>query len=257
MKWQNQTFFPEKYQNFYGCSLRVGFDSNLTKPVAQELFKVLAQQLNFKQVRLERPEFDDAIVVDVIEFLVLQNHYLSFNMSYEFSSTLFNDYLTFSVPAGEPYSQLEKMFLMFDNATWVCIGATLIGAILVIQLINFMSLQLRNFFFGRNNQTPTLNLAEIFLTGGQNRVPGRNFARFLLMMFVLWTLIIRTCYQSELYKNLQDDMRKPRIKTINELNERNFTIMYKPNDKYVFYESTIERLVQSFDISPLSYDNVS
>jgi hypothetical protein len=44
------------------------------------------------------------------------------------------------------------------------------------------------------------------------------------MMFVIWSLIIRTCYQSTLYKNLQQDMRKPVIKTFEKLNEKNFTI---------------------------------
>jgi hypothetical protein len=64
-------------------------------------------------------------------------------------------------------------------------------------------------------------------------VPKGNFARFVLMMFVIWALIIRTCYQSILYENLQRDIRKPRIQTLDELNELNFTALYTENDKYM------------------------
>jgi hypothetical protein len=111
---------------------------------------------------------------------------------------------------------------MFDKATWICIGVTLVGSLLVIQVINLMSVQVQKFVFGRDIRTPSLNVASVFLVGGQNRLPGRNFARFLLMMFIIWSLIIRTCYQSMLYKNLQQDMRRPRIQTFAELNEKNF-----------------------------------
>jgi hypothetical protein len=84
------------------------------------------------------------------------------------------------------------MFLMFDDWTWICIGVTLSMALLTIQLINFMSVKVQKFIFGRDIRTPTLNLANIFLNGSQNRVPGRNFARFLLILFIIWSLIIRT-----------------------------------------------------------------
>jgi hypothetical protein len=116
---------------------------------------------------------------------------------------------------------------MFDKATWICIGVTLVGSFFMIQLINCMSVQVQNFVVGRDIQTPTLNVANIFLNGLQHRVPGRNFARFLLIMFVIWSLTIRTCYQSELYKNLQSDLRKPRIQTVDDLIEKNFTLVYE------------------------------
>jgi hypothetical protein len=155
-------------------------------------------------------------------------------MNLEYSPALFTDYLTLTVPAGEPYTDLEKMFLMFDKSTWICIGFTLGAALLVIQLINFMSIQVQKFVFGRDIRTPTLNVVSIFLTGAQHRVPGRNFARFILIVFVLWALTIRTCHQSELYKNLQGDMRKPRIQSIDELNEKNFTLHYDGTHEYLF-----------------------
>ena len=241
MRWQNATFFPEKYRNFYNCSLIMTdctvYMSAIDRHQSGLIWDALAQHFNFI---LERTENSDCTernklpyhnLEDMIFFHTIQN-----SDEHIFASAIFDDHVTLTVPAGEPYSQLEKMFLMFDKETWICIGVTLAGSLLVIQVINFMSIQLQNFVFGREVRTPTLNVADIFLNGGQNRVPGRNFARFMLMMFVIWALIIRTCYQSELYKNLQTDMRRPRVKTIDEMNEKNFTLVCLNGQEQYFEE---------------------
>jgi hypothetical protein len=46
MKWDNETFFPEKYENYNGCELVVGHDDN-DYPTSTEMVKILAQKLNF------------------------------------------------------------------------------------------------------------------------------------------------------------------------------------------------------------------
>jgi len=62
---------------------------------------------------------------------------------------------------------------------------------------------------GRDVHAPTVNLFAAFFGLGQTRLPGRNFARFLLMLYILWCLIIRTGYQGVLYDLLKGDGRKP------------------------------------------------
>jgi hypothetical protein len=196
-----------------------------TTLTSKTIYNILAEKTNFKLNRdkISHEEFESESF-GMQELVHYQDQSLS--DAFKYSSSMYCDYFTLTVPAGEPYTQLEKMFLMFDQPTWICIAITLSAGLLVIQVINFMSIQIKKFLFGQNNRTPTLNMASIFLNGGQFREPGRNFARYMLIMFVLWSLIIRTCYQSELYKNLQRDMRRPRIKTIDELNEKNFTCLY-------------------------------
>jgi hypothetical protein len=243
MRWKNDTFFPEKYSNFYNCSLRLAYSKFLTEfsdPSASFLFwDILAQDLNFslERVQLPRPENDYDLRM---HFSIQADHEFE---SYEFSSAIFDDFMTLTVPAGEPYTQLEKMFLMFDKETWICIGVTLGLGWILIQIINFMSIQIQRFVFGRDIRTPSLNLADIFLNGGQNRMPRRNFARFILILFIVWSLIIRTCYQSEMYKNLQSDMRKPRITSIDGLNENNFTLVYLTFNEGLFDEIKSKRKV--------------
>jgi hypothetical protein len=229
MKWQNETFFPDKYQNFYGCRLRAAHimikgNSYLFK-LTDNIFNLLAQQLNFELISVPVSNFANAenYVTKCLEAISSEYYEM-----YDFSPVLFTDHLAFTVPGGEPYTLLE-LFLA--------------GAFLIIQVINFMSIVVQKFVFGRDIRTPTLNMVSIFLNGAQHKVAGRNFARFMLMMFVLWTLIIRTCYQSELYKNLQGDLRKPRIKTVEELNEQNFTFLYLEGNEVNLAEISVDRQV--------------
>lgn len=43
---------------------------------------------------------------------------------------------SFLIPPGEPYSYLEKMFLMFDWEVWVAIAVTIFNSLAAIQIIN-------------------------------------------------------------------------------------------------------------------------
>lgn len=242
MKWENRIFFPEKYKNFNGCPLTIAITDAQMYSKSNIIYDNLAQNLNFTVNRTmvsDLPSIKDR-QFHLIEFLMFQNQKM-YEWDYRFSPALFSDYATFTSPAGEPYTQLEKMFIMFDMETWICIVATLAGSWLVIQIINFTSLHVKKFVFGRDIASPSVNLVNIFLSGGQHKSPGRNFARFILMMFVIWSLIIRTCYQSELFKNLQSDMRKPRARTVEDLNERNFTIWYRESALGMFGENAINR----------------
>jgi hypothetical protein len=130
--------------------------------------------------------------------------------------------VTFAVPPGVPLTDLERMFAAFDDETWVGIGLTFALAVIVIQIVNRMSRIVKDFVFGRNIRSPMLNLLDIFINGGQNRSPGRNFSRFILMLFVIWSLIFRTCYQSKMFENLNSDMRRKQVDSIEELLEKNF-----------------------------------
>jgi len=132
--------------------------------------------------------------------------------------------LYFVVPQGELYTEWEKLFLAFDEVTWLLIVLTFAASFAVIIIIsNFAPQFVKNFVFGRDVSTPALNVLKIFFGLGQMVLPGRNFARFLLTLFLIWTLIFRTCYQGLLFEFMIGDGRKPPIKTIDEMLERNFT----------------------------------
>ena len=131
---------------------------------------------------------------------------------------------TYMVAPGEPYTDLERMFMIFDTGTWIAITVTLLMSLLITIGLTFLPARARKFIAGRNIQSPTMNFMSIFLTCGQVRTPGRNFARFLFTLFVIWSLIIRTCHQSMLFELMQADLRRLSIKTLDELFESNLTL---------------------------------
>lgn len=119
---------------------------------------------------------------------------------------------------------MERMLLPFEYLTWVWILITFGIALVVIQIVNVLSDEVKDFVFGRKVRSPRLNLLISIMGGCQKVLPKRNFGRYLLMLFLLWSLIFRSCYQGKLYKFLQSEGRKPEVKTFEELIEKDFVI---------------------------------
>jgi len=113
---------------------------------------------------------------------------------------------------------------------WIATIFTILIALLTIQIINRLSQRVQNFVFGRNVTTPTLNIMTAFVGSAQFVLPGKSFARFLLLLFILFSLIIRTCHQSKLFTYLQADIitKRSEIQSIDELIEQN-GIIYIPD----------------------------
>jgi len=217
-KWEGNIFFPEKYLNFHGCELYI-----LHEPTRIiKLFQDLSKNLNYELFFFESFDYDkDLMIVDfVLKYCTNDHHFHGLCiMGYP----IMIESWKFFAPPGEPYTAIERMFSPFEYEVWIFICVTLSTGIIVIQIMNRCTATVRNFVFGRGITTPTLNMAETFLCGAQVRTPGRNFARYNLMLFILWSLIIRTCYQSLLYKNLQADLRHSEASSFEDLVNRNFT----------------------------------
>jgi len=128
------------------------------------------------------------------------------------------------VPLGEFYSGFEKLFLPFDYATWILIAMTFAIGLMTILIVTQLSMTIRNFVVGRDVRAPTMNLLAAIFGLGQTRLPGRNFARFLLMLYILWCLIIRTGYQGVLYDLLKGDGRKPQNMQLQDFIDNNATL---------------------------------
>lgn len=96
---------------------------------------------------------------------------------------------------GEPYTPFEKLVIPFDMETWIALGVTFMAGFLTILLLKTCDIERQRFTFGTYVDTPAFNMVVAFFGQGQNILPGRNFARYLLMMFVLFCLVIRTGYQ--------------------------------------------------------------
>lgn len=64
-----------------------------------------------------------------------------------------------------------------------------------------------------------------FIGGSQKILPKTNFARFLLMMFLMNSLVIRTLYQGSFYQIMQSNNQQKEAQSINEMLEKDYKIL--------------------------------
>lgn len=211
LEWESDEFYPRKYGNLHSCNLTVC----VPKPVTNfKITPLLANLFNFEANYVSKSLLKKT---DLVEDFVYSSALGSGTM---FSSPVFfSTYVVVAPLNGEPKTQFEKMFLMFDLEVWMAIAGVILFYAISIQVIKCCPIAVQNYIFGRNVRSPIMNLTDIFLNGGQCLVPGRNFARFMLVMVIFWSLIIRTCYQSMLFEYLQSDKRKTYTLTYDDLLE--------------------------------------
>lgn len=144
------------------------------------------------------------------------------------TSPYYSDHISFVIPPGRELSSFEKLVYPFSFFVWISVVACfLIGAVTVC-VVKRRSRFIRNFVFGTDVQTPHLNLLIGFIGGVQTLMPKRNFARFLLMTFLMYSLVMRTLYQGSFYKLMQSNERHKTVETIDEMIKENFWFYIPP-----------------------------
>jgi len=171
-------------------------------------------------------------------------------------SPFYKNELYFVVPLGQPLSEWEFLLLAFDAATWYLIVATFTTAFAFIFIVKVLkATTVRNFVFGRNVSSPALNILVVFFGLSQVMLPRRNFARFTLTLFIIWSLIIRTCYNGLLFEYLQSDKHHPGVQTIDELMTKNFTyfgntdlfeLIEQESDLFTKVRNSLSKIVKNY-----------
>lgn len=133
------------------------------------------------------------------------------------------------VPPGTRLASFEKLFRPFSLVVWILLLLTFSIAFAVITIIKFQGISLQRFIFGSENSSPYLNVLIGFVGGAQTVEPKRNFARYLLMMYLIFCLVKRSLYQGALFQFLQTDDRHSPVQTIDEVVEMNFKVYMLPS----------------------------
>lgn len=115
-------------------------------------------------------------------------------------SVFWEDYVAFSTSPAGSYSSYEKLFFPFDTFTWCCILGTFVCAFMVIFIVSRMSREVQILVFGENVKSPAVNVTGLFFGMGQTSLPLNNFARFILMIYIMYCMIINTAFHGE-YKS--------------------------------------------------------
>ncbi|XP_054727319.1 uncharacterized protein LOC129236997 [Anastrepha obliqua] len=131
--------------------------------------------------------------------------------------------------AGKTYTSLEILAFPFDLRTWLCLLLSLQITLLLAYTINYCSnySQLARIIIGYPRpRTPLTNTYSLFLGVPILHAPRTNFARFVLIMWVIYGYVMRNAYQSFLYKLLQTDLyRTPPTDIFQLINEDYSLIM--------------------------------
>lgn len=167
------------------------------------------------------------------------------------------------VPPGVPFNSFEKLFRPFQFEVWAMLMVAFCTAVVVVTVVKFQSTSIRNFVFGSKNTSPYLNIVNVFVGGSMQTLPSRNFARSLLMMFVLFSIVKRTLYQGALFQFLQSDERNKEVQSIDELVAKHFKVHMMPSsiehtqnmkfkNQRVVVNSTILEVKKQETMNPLS-----
>ncbi|KAG5679805.1 hypothetical protein PVAND_009343 [Polypedilum vanderplanki] len=271
LKWSNIENIPNKFMNFHGCDLIFPQpmnedpdpnDPNQTIIVKSNvnnyeiyIFSLLSEKYNYN------PEFQEIEAEDIVALFYFPKNYLFIDRNYPFPTAFFKYVhqhhvigsskdkskrnlhktvsfqqlnLIFLVTPGELYTAYEKLYLPFDEPTWVLLFITFSAAFAVIFLVNFTSKPFQVLVYGHGVKIPSLNVVGTFFGIGQTKLPDLSFSRFILMMFILFCLIIRTAYQGVLFELMTSQRRKPEPKNIRGLIDQNYTLLIF--DEYAYYE---------------------
>jgi hypothetical protein len=137
--------------------------------------------------------------------------------------------MIFVIPRGKPYTPFHKLLRPFQDYVWFSVLFVISACVVVITILSFLPQKYRNFVYGAKVTTPLLNVVNALYGGTQPILPKYNFARSLLMMFLLFSLVIRSLYQGALFQFLQANDNQPEMQNIEEIAANDFKFYMIPS----------------------------
>ncbi|KAM7348085.1 uncharacterized protein ACRADG_007510 isoform 1-T1 [Cochliomyia hominivorax] len=253
------TMFPSKIMDLQNCPLGVAvWDTppylSYTKNDAgfydidyfeAKLLKVLSKKLNFTLDLKEPPNneqrgkvLENGTLTGAMKMLYNHSADLSlgaFLYTLERSNVLtaaLPYYQTFQIfgilTTSQLYTSLELYAYPFDELTWCCVlGSFCMGLYMAFVLDRFYSrsLLIRVAVGFPPLRTPSLNVVRFLL--GQNLVqtPGTHFARFSIIAWHIYGILLRTAYQSLLFQLAKMNVYHEPPKTLKELIMKNYSLV--------------------------------
>jgi hypothetical protein len=214
-KWLQTLKIDRKFQNFHNCTMKThsniyyyhtlemlilfagfladniaGPKYDAIKPFQMEIANIIGKRGNFlNEFSWDAHNFHHIFYLP--RFPVL-------NDDCHVTAIISQDYETFALSPAESYGSYEKMMLTFDNATWICLLATMITALTSIFIINQLPEWIQDIFYGKGIRNASINFIGYFFGLGQTRLPENNFARILIATFLMFFMVLSTAYHGNL-----------------------------------------------------------
>ena len=119
---------------------------------------------------------------------------------------------------------MEKLFLPFDQDTWNGLKLIFIVAIIAIFIICRLPKKPIKIICGNPMKISIFNIFQIFFGVSEKKSPKENVSRIIFTSFIFWCLVMRTAYQGKLFEFTTTAIKKPEMKTLEDLRIRNFTL---------------------------------
>ncbi|ALC49725.1 Ir7c [Drosophila busckii] len=243
-------FFDTKLDDMHGCELItvtfehrpfVMIDRSPTELTDGErlhgiegmIFRLMAERMNFTIKLIEQVDHDRGVVLpngtttgamskivggsaNITFACFMYNKERSENMLPSISYTSFP--IVLCVPGGQPMSPLQRLINPLGDKTWMCLLICLaLGFGIIAAMRLYGTRRQRDFVLGESNRVACLVFWMTLLGGLHMQPPRRNFARYLLTLWLLLALVLRAAYTGEMYLLLQDGRVREPLTTLAEV----------------------------------------
>lgn len=245
---QIENMFPDKMRNLQSCPLQVAIPTDIRPFIIVsksngslrvtgrniKILSALSGALNFKVNYSFIGESGDVYENGSAdgawkEMLDGSSDFLPCSCYLDTESTLLDatTTLTFetiisAISPGKEFTAFEILICPFTLNLWFLVLAIVLIGVVIVIVIKRQPVEVQNFVFGRGVRNIYLNMLNGYLGGSQNSLPTRNFARFLLAFFLIYTLIMRTLYQGLYFEALHSGKRHKEVQSVDEMIEKNF-----------------------------------
>lgn len=250
-----ESFFPNKMDNLHNCMVRVSIANDCKPSIlikhAKNSVKLSGRDIDIITAISEHMNFtinytytgtvgfflangsgkgslkslyDDEADLSICDWFPNELRLKFFDATTSYTSGP----VVFIIPQGRVLTSLEKLVFVFSFPFWALILLCFLIGFITIFIVQHSSAVDQNLVFGDGVRTPYLNMFIAFIGGCQNVLPKGNFARFLLMVFLMYSLVVRTIYQAAYYNFMQRNKHQKIADTIDEMIQKDFTIYIHP-----------------------------
>ncbi|KAG5666723.1 hypothetical protein PVAND_014735 [Polypedilum vanderplanki] len=223
-----------KTQNFEEFERKIAFENFEYRGLSNELIKATAKRANFTPhysiTNRTKSSFDVSSTRNfkgtIFSFIILWvSHMDRTNINVSFSNPCGNIDYYYLISPNDLYTNYEKLLMPFDFTTWILLTAILCFTFSAIFILRGFSQWVRTLVYGEGMRDPAYNALGIIFGISQLRLPNEAIHRMVLLLFIWFCLMFRTCYQSMLFEFMTSDMRKPLPTSIDDIREMNYTIV--------------------------------
>lgn len=249
LRWKRLVDFPAKLSNLHKCPIRIGAFENLPdlkvlrtkvgsaqlQGFAGEFFEELSKLLNFSMdvhsetnigylyenetatgMMKKLLDGDLEIILSLLSLQPLRVKFFTPTAYYYF------DKIVILVPPQAELSPFMKLLHPFTINAWISILSIVFISYCVIFIMKLLPKKISATLVGDDNRNPFLNVLIALIGSSQHKLPKGNFARLLLMTFLIFTLILRSMYTGKLFYVMKSSIYSKEMTTIDEFYDANF-----------------------------------